>query len=108
MVPPYANRIEVDMLRLESSIERSVVQRAASRLGVMLLKVTPDSSTGWPDRLAVLPGGRVIWLEFKRPGEKPTPKQTYVHGALRKIGHQVEIITDANVGLGIIEKALQP
>ena len=30
---------------------------------------------GWPDRLVLLPGARLGFLELKRPGEEPEPLQ---------------------------------
>jgi len=45
---------------------------------------------GWPDRLCLLPGGVVIFIEFKRPkGGKFEPLQERIHGMLRKLGFKV-------------------
>ena len=94
-------------MRLESSIERSAVTRALSFLGIVLVKMTPAGTTGWPDRLAILPRGRVVWFEFKRPGEDATPKQKYIHAQLRTLGHEVHVVTDAEAVLKILEEKLK-
>jgi len=39
----------------------------------------------------LLPGGRVIFMEFKRPGERPTPLQTHTYQTFRNMGFQVEV-----------------
>jgi len=94
-------------MRLESSIERGAVARALNTLGLMLVKMSPDGSTGWPDRLAILPRGRVVWFEFKRPGEDATLKQKYVHAQLRALGHEVHVVTDADTVLRILKEKLK-
>ena len=94
-------------MRLESSIERGAVVRALNTLGIVLVKMSPDGTTGWPDRLAILPQGRVVWFEFKRPGEVATPKQLYTHGRLQALGHEVHVVTDARTVLAIIQEKLK-
>ena len=95
------------MSSLESFIERRAVQLILSRLGVTCIKVTPSGTTGWPDRLAIMPDGGVVWIEFKQPGAQPTPKQNYIHRMLRGLGHQVEVCDNALVAVKIIEDALR-
>jgi hypothetical protein len=51
----------------------------------------------WPDRLFLGPRSnrgrsRPLWVEFKRPGEAPTPLQRYIHADLRARGERVEVI----------------
>ena len=47
---------------------------------------------GDPDRLFLLPNGRVWWVEFKTPKGALTPRQRIVHEALAKAGHPVTVI----------------
>ncbi len=61
------------MARLESSIERAVVKYAKSK-GVLVRKLNGEGERGWPDRM-FLYQGKVLFLEFKQPGKKPTPLQ---------------------------------
>jgi hypothetical protein len=43
--------------------------------------------TGWPDRMVLLPGGRILWVELKRPkGGKFEPLQPYWLKKLRGLG----------------------
>lgn len=46
---------------------------------------------GWPDRLAILPGGLLIWVETKRPDGKHDPLQRWRAATLRRLGQRVEI-----------------
>lgn len=92
---------------LESDIERKAVAMIMNRLSVVCVKLTTPGETGYPDRLVVLPNGRVLWMEFKRPGELPRPKQSYIHEQLRKLGHHVEVCDDAVKAFEIVEAALR-
>lgn len=45
---------------------------------------------GWPDRLVLLRGGRLIFIELKRPkGGKFEPLQLRIHIKLRALGFKV-------------------
>jgi len=45
-----------------------------------------------PDRLAILPGGKIAFVEVKRYGEKPRPLQLSRHGMLRRLGFKVYVL----------------
>lgn len=50
---------------------------------------------GVPDLCVVRPFGSVSWIEMKAgPSEKPSPSQIAVHGRLKQLGHQVEVVYD--------------
>lgn len=47
---------------------------------------------GWPDRIVLLPGGVLLFVELKRPvGGKFEPLQERIHGKLRSIGFNVQV-----------------
>lgn len=50
----------------ESSIEGYLRQRVKDR-GGLCVKLNPAGLVGIPDRLVVLPGGRVAFVEVKKP-----------------------------------------
>lgn len=52
----------------ESSLEKSVVKWAKCR-GVDSIKMEISSYVGLPDRLFLIPGGRPLFMELKRPGD---------------------------------------
>lgn len=47
---------------------------------------------GLPDRLVLLPEGKMFFAELKAPGKKPRPEQVRVHESLRKLGFDVRVI----------------
>lgn len=55
----------------ESSIEAACVAYAVAR-GWKHKKI---GTNAWPDHLFINTKARVIWIEFKRPGEGPRPNQ---------------------------------
>ena len=72
----------------ESSVEarlRKLIKRAGGRC----LKWTCPGHTGVPDRIILMPGGRVYFAELKAPGEKERARQEYVQRQLRKLGFKV-------------------
>lgn len=78
----------------ESAIEAKM-RAFVLRLGCLFLKWPPTSgSSGWPDRIVLCPGGRVFFVEVKRPGGKVTPLQAHRHEQLRSLGHTVLVLGD--------------
>ncbi len=53
-------------------------------------KVSFGSQSGWPD-LSMVKGGRMIFLELKGPGGKPTPAQEKWIAAMKAAGQQVDV-----------------
>jgi hypothetical protein len=45
-----------------------------------------------PDRIVTLPGGRIIFVEVKAPGKKPTELQHRDHERRRALGCDVRVI----------------
>lgn len=76
---------------LERTIEQALVQRA-KQVGALALKWTSPGTTGVPDRIVWLPGGRVFCVELKAPGQKPTPLQAATHRQLQALGHDVYVV----------------
>lgn len=64
----------------------------------MVRKMNGLGFAGWPDRMFIAPNGRVFWIEFKRPGHKPTPIQFALHCQLRGRKHDVAVIDDVEEG----------
>ena len=47
---------------------------------------------GMPDRLILMPGGRLSFVELKAPGQKPRPLQLHRHDQLRDLGFEVFVL----------------
>ncbi|MBP3514391.1 MAG: VRR-NUC domain-containing protein [Elusimicrobiaceae bacterium] len=75
----------------EKAIERHLVEQAKQN-GLLCLKYSNPNMVGYPDRLLVLPGGGVVWVELKSKGRKPTKIQQIRMGELTGMGHLVEVI----------------
>lgn len=75
----------------EKYIERKLVEGIKAR-GGLCVKLLCDQFSGLPDRLCLLPGGRVAFVELKSAGQKPRPIQEAVHRRLRDLGFRVEVI----------------
>ena len=75
----------------EKAVERKLVE-GVREMGGMAIKMLTDQFSGLPDRLVLLPGGRVLFVELKTTGQKPRKLQVSVHNALRAIGFRVEVV----------------
>lgn len=75
--------------------EHQIEDFAAARFaeaGHVCLKFVSPGFPGVPDRTVLTRCGRVIFIEFKAPGQKPRRAQPAVMQMLRKMGHRVEIV----------------
>lgn len=74
------------MTPLERDIERALVAMVKRRGGLCLKWVCPGWA-GVPDRIILLPRGRVIFAELKRPkGGKIAPLQQWWREQLTRLG----------------------
>lgn len=76
---------------LERDIEKALVERVR-RLGGTAEKFTSPNRRSVPDRLVILPGNRVIFVELKAPGKEPTELQTKDHKRRQALGCDVRVI----------------
>ena len=80
---------------LEKAIEDTVGREVAllSRemdMPIYYLKLNVMGMRGWPDRLLLWPNRGIMFIEFKRPGERPRKLQQYVHEKILNLGFIVE------------------
>lgn len=92
---------------LEKQIEAPVVRWARTN-GVVCLKLNLIGSTGWPDRLFLAPGGRMCFIEFKRPGEMLRRNQPQRVGLLQKLGFIVGVYDDVTEAIEFLGATLFP
>ena len=59
---------------------------------------------GLPDRLVLLPDGKMFFAELKAPGKKPRPEQVRVHESLRRRGFKVYVIDSRAAGKEILNE----
>jgi len=75
----------------EKRIETKLVEGVESA-GGLCIKFPPLFFRGFPDRIVLMPKGRITFVEVKRPGEGPTNIQLKVHRKLKALGFRVEVI----------------
>ena len=61
-----------------------------------------------PDRMVLLPNGRICFVEVKAPGEKPRPLQLSRHRLLRRLGFLVYVLDNAEQIGGILDEIRTP
>lgn len=76
---------------LESRVE-NYLKNKVEKLGGKAFKWAPIGVTGVPDRMVLLPGGRIIFVELKAPGKKARKLQEYRAKQLKELGFQVECL----------------
>lgn len=87
---------------LEKVIEGKVVDYA-KKLGCLVYKFTSPARRSVPDRMFIVHGGRVFFIEFKRLGQKPTPGQEAEIGKIRDKGAPVWVVDNVNFGKQVID-----
>lgn len=85
----------------EKAIERYLVEKVKSWGGICL-KYSNPGMVGYPDRLILLPGGCVMWVELKSKGKNPTKLQTIRHRELERLGQYIATI-DSRDGVDNLE-----
>ena len=87
----------------EKYIEQQLV-RAVKVAGGICPKLMSPGTDGMPDRMILMPGCRLGFVEVKAPGKKPRPLQVKRHVQLRRLGFPVFILDDPRQIPGIIEE----
>ena len=89
----------------EKSIEQKLV-KAVKAAGGGCPKLVCPGFDGMPDRMVLLPYGRLCFVEVKAPGKKPRPLQTARHEMLTRLGFKVYVL-DALEQIGGILDGIQ-
>lgn len=83
------------------------LRKQVKAAGGIAYKWTSPGNAGVPDRIVVLPSGRVHFIELKAPDKKPTPLQQVQHRKLAALGCPVRVIdTKEQVDVFILEVQL--
>nr|WP_304577347.1 VRR-NUC domain-containing protein [uncultured Acetatifactor sp.] len=87
----------------EKTIEQKF-RAAVKAAGGLAVKFASPGFDGVPDRLALLPGGRMAFVEVKAPGKKPRPLQLARHRQLRQLGFKVYVLDDEGQIGGMVDE----
>ncbi len=89
----------------ESAIEKRLVAESKA-CGGMAVKLAAPGANGMPDRIILLPNGRMGFVELKAPGQKPRPLQELRMRQLRRLGFYVAVV-DGTERIGGVLDAIQ-
>ena len=91
------------MLIVEKDIETFLKNRV-EHLGGMCFKLPAVYEEGIPDRLVVLPQGRIAFVELKRPkGGRLSEMQKYQIKKLKDLGCKVYVVKNYEEVNGVLE-----
>lgn len=100
--------IENEVRIIEKDIERRLGNQL-KKLGCIYMKFVSPGNDGVPDRIVVLPGGGVIFIELKATTGKLMANQRVQISRLRKQGALVFVLTgkrDAELFVDYIERVI--
>lgn len=75
----------------ETLVEKTLRVKVKER-GGWAIKLLPSVS-GLPDRMVLLPGGHLIFVELKSPTGTVAPHQTVIHRRLSELGFEVLVLS---------------
>ena len=88
----------------EKAIEDGRTKAVRTRGG--LCEKWISGTVGWPDRIVLMPDGKIGFVEVKAPGEVPRKIQLRRHNKLRMLGFKVYVL-DSLDGIGGILDDIQ-
>ena len=89
----------------EKTVESKLV-KAVKSMGGLAPKFTSPGLDGVPDRLVLLPGGKMAFIELKAPGENLRPLQVRRKRQLESLGFLVYSM-DRPEQIGVILSEIQ-
>lgn len=87
----------------ERYIEKKVTDYAVKKLGWLSRKLQWIGRHGAPDRV-FMRLGKIVFIEFKQLGKKPTEHQKTEHVRLRAAGMDVYVIDSVEAGMALMDK----
>ena len=91
----------------EAEIERKLTSAVKARGGLCPKFVSP----GWdgvPDRIALLPGARMAFVELKAPGKTLRPLQRRRREQLERLGFRVFVVDGVEQIGGVLDEIVDP
>lgn len=87
----------------ESSIER-ILAHKVKKMGGMAVKFVSPGLDGVPDRIVLLPGRKIAFVELKAPGKKPRVLQEKRKRQLESLGFLVYVIDGVEQIGGVLDE----
>ena len=95
------------MVYSEKRVEEAL-SRAVKRLGGMAVKFVSPGLDGVPDRIVLLPGGKVAFVELKASGKKLRPLQEKRKRQLEGLGFPVYVVDGVEQIGGVLDEICSP
>ena len=77
---------------MEEKVHERRLVDGVKKLGGMCLKFVSPGTPGVPDRLIIMPPGRIVFVEMKTETGRLSKIQRYVVGEMQKRGADVRVI----------------
>ena len=87
----------------EKALEQKFLMKVKN-VGGLALKFVSPGFAGVPDRLVLMPDGKVGFVEVKSKGKKPRTLQAARHDLLRRLGFKVFVLDNENQIKNIIDE----
>ena len=87
----------------EKKIEQALVSAIKAQGGVCWKFVSPGTA-GVPDRIILMPMGRIAFVEVKAPSERPRKLQLARHRLLRRLGFRTFVLDNPEQIGGILDE----
>ena len=87
----------------ESEIEQRTCELVLHELSVFNIKLAKTNETGSPDRLFLIPGGKPLFVEFKRPGGVVSARQALMLKRLQHFGYDAVVCDSVESAMAAIK-----
>ena len=74
---------------IESTVEKRLCKKVKNELHGLALKFVSPGLSGVPDRIVLLPGGRMYFVELKAPGREMRKLQRWVASKIEALEFKV-------------------
>jgi hypothetical protein len=91
-------------VRMSEKVIEAKLVKAVKTLGGLAPKFVSPGLDGMPDRLVLLPGGKLAFIELKAYGKKPRPLQARRKRQLQALGFSVYCIDDQEQIGGVLDE----
>ena len=91
------------MVHSEKRVEK-IFTDAVKKMGGMAVKFTSPGLDGVPDRIVLLPGRKIAFVELKAPGKKPRPLQIKRMRQLKSLGFPVYVVDRVEQIGGVLDE----
>lgn len=100
----------MSILKMKIPLERheeATFMRLIKGFPIKVRKMNGLGNASWPDRLVLLPNGRIIWIELKRKKVGKLSKgQEILFEEMRGMGHEVFVFDDGELAANSVKLAL--